>query len=417
MIPRWCILMLVAAAVVVRVEAVHRCWGELRNDPDGYAELAEGLQRSGEFSLRGKAAYRPPLYPVVLALVAPQGTDDWSLTVGILQVVFGLVTIALVYALARRWQLSPAAAAVAALVVTIDPILLRQSTVVMTETLATLLAAVALWACTAADERRNSGRFAAFAGIALGLCVLTRPTFLVWAIFVLLWCLFAIWRKRWTTRWVLCGALGFAVAVVPWAIRNWTVRDLQSPILTTTHGGYTLYRANNPDYYGHVRSTRWGAVWDSTEFDRAWNRELAALSERESDARASKRAYAAMQAEPVSFMVSCAARLERLYGLVPWRIDPHESWRTRWLRYGVGAFYMFELSLVLVGAVTLGRQLLAPPWLWGTLLLLAFTLVHTFYWTDMRMRAPLVPVMAMMAAVGAERVGKRAVESWASRDA
>ena len=43
-----------------------------------------------------------------------------------------------------------------------------------------------------------------------------------------------------------------------------------------------------------------------------------------------------------------------------------------------------------------------PPssWLWGLLLVACLTAVHTFYWTDMRMRAPLMPVVALAAAGG-----------------
>jgi hypothetical protein len=34
------------------------------------------------------------------------------------------------------------------------------------------------------------------------------------------------------------------------------------------------------------------------------------------------------------------------------------------------------------------------------LLCLSFTAVHTFYWTDLRMRAPLMPFVALVAAAG-----------------
>ena len=40
------------------------------------------------------------------------------------------------------------------------------------------------------------------------------------------------------------------------------------------------------------------------------------------------------------------------------------------------------------------------PWVWGMLLVLSFSLVHAFYWTDMRMCAPLMCVVALAAAHG-----------------
>jgi len=35
-------------------------------------------------------------------------------------------------------------------------------------------------------------------------------------------------------------------------------------------------------------------------------------------------------------------------------------------------------------------------------LILSLTAVHAFYWSDMRMRAPLVPAIALLAASGVE---------------
>jgi hypothetical protein len=35
---------------------------------------------------------------------------------------------------------------------------------------------------------------------------------------------------------------------------------------------------------------------------------------------------------------------------------------------------------------------------WGVLLCVAFTGVHAFYWSNLRMRAPLMPFVAVVAA-------------------
>jgi hypothetical protein len=45
--------------------------------------------------------------------------------------------------------------------------------------------------------------------------------------------------------------------------------------------------------------------------------------------------------------------------------------------------------------------------MWGILLALVFTAVHTFYWTNIRMRAPLMPAVAIAAAAGAARIAGR----------
>ena len=48
----------------------------------------------------------------------------------------------------------------------------------------------------------------------------------------------------------------------------------------------------------------------------------------------------------------------------------------------------------------------SPPsaWLWGLLLVGCLMAGHVVYWTDMRMRAPLMPVVAIIAASGLFRL-------------
>src|SRR5262249_51902540 len=49
----------------------------------------------------------------------------------------------------------------------------------------------------------------------------------------------------------LAGLLMAAAAVVsPWAIRNY--RGFGKPIVTTTHGGYTLFLGNNGEFYDYL---------------------------------------------------------------------------------------------------------------------------------------------------------------------
>jgi hypothetical protein len=54
--------------------------------------------------------------------------------------------------------------------------------------------------------------------------------------------------------------------------------------------------------------------------------------------------------------------------------------------------------------VALRDQLMRPPWAWGLLMCLAFTAVHTVYWTDLRMRAPLIPFLGLLAGWGLARM-------------
>jgi hypothetical protein len=113
-----------------------------------------------------------------------------------------------------------------------------------------------------------------------------------------------------------------------------------------------------------------------------------------------REAFANIRAEPGSFLLACAFRVRRLWGILPYRTVDDESTMRRCLRYGVAVWYAGVFVLAAVGVYGLGRRLWRTPWLWGVLLCLSFTAVHTFYWTDLRMRAPLMPLVAIVAAAG-----------------
>lgn len=70
------------------------------------------------------------------------------------------------------------------------------------------------------------------------------------------------------------------------------------------------------------------------------------------------------------------------------------------MRYAVGLWYLLELPLAGLGLAVWIRRRGQAGWLWWFLLALSFTAVHAVYWTDMRMRAPLMPGVAVAAAAG-----------------
>jgi len=116
------------------------------------------------------------------------------------------------------------------------------------------------------------------------------------------------------------------------------------------------------------------------------------------DARAYQEAFQNIREEPAMFAYSCLVRVGRLWAVLPHQLSAAESPSRRAMRYAVAIWYAFELLLAAIGLWILKKQLLAKPWIWGLLLLVSFTGVHALYWTDMRMRAPLTSVIALLAA-------------------
>src|SRR5262249_51654534 len=146
------------------------------------------------------------------------------------------------------------------------PILLNQQSLVMTETLAAVLAILSLW-CLARFTAARSAFNAALAGGAVGLAVLCRPAFLPWLVLVGATMLLIRGKSQtseqrwwhdpgWRAANVAGLLVGAATVISPWAVRNYRV--FGKPVLTTTHGGYTFYLANNRGFYEWLSSDKSG---------------------------------------------------------------------------------------------------------------------------------------------------------------
>lgn len=395
---------LLLLAVAVRAGILAASPQAFVEDPDAYRAVAKNLVEHGCLgSGETPTATRPPLYPLLLAAcIAVDPAARLSLAVA--HLLLGLATAFLTYRLAIRWGLGRWAPAAAALVA-IDPILLAQSTLVMTETLATFLAAASLLAVTACAQEPNAWR-AALAGGLAAAAALCRPTFLPWiglVIGLLPW-FGDQWPRR--IRLFLSAAVAAAVALGPWAARN--AVQFGKPTPATTHGGFTLLLANNPSFYDYLRRRTPGEVWNADLFNRDWaarSQSLTHGNEVAADRLAYRDACQTIRSQPRMFAYACLVRLGNTWGVLPHRIDPADTARGRAARWAVAVFYSAESVLALFGLVALargsiGRDRLLSGWLWGLLLAAIFTAVHTFYWTNMRMRAPLIPVVATVATAG-----------------
>jgi hypothetical protein len=293
---------------------------------------------------------------------------------------------------------------------------------------------LSLW-CLARFDGAPSWFNAGLAGGAMGLAALCRPTFLPWlglvavAMFVVrarnAECRFHNSESFWSgihRRISHAAALAIVAAVVvaPWVIRN--QRELGRPIVTTTHGGYTLWLGNNLSFYDWLRNSKSDLPWD-VERDRtgAHRQEealirIALLINSDPDVRATdlssemagdsferQLAIKAIENDPAGFAHACAYRLRQLWSPLPNKLTADESTSRTLLRYATAAWYGGVYVLAAVGIWRLRWKLLARPWIWGVLLCLTFTAVHTFYWSNLRMRAPLMPFVAIVAAVGLVR--------------
>lgn len=486
-----CLLAWWLIAFGLRLLVVFRYAASLQVDTDLYWGIAENLIAGQGYALPGTqapTAFRPPVYPLLLAGLQFFGGGGQAL--GIVQAVLGATTAVVVGDTARRIGLGWRAQLATAILV-FDPLLLYSTALVMTETLATFLAAVLLWLLVIATDcpaesavgkwplvasGSASGGAAAkcspsrqrmmllAVGGTWGLCCLCRPTFWVpGGIFLLGGLVYyvcgfcrkavgntaearsaqgsagraiegttidpgqgaeksesiaarpatAAWGpvrtqpvRKWPGGWqpVFWSLLGLSLVVAPWGIRNALV--FHTPLLTTTHGGYTLYLGHNPVYYAEVVEQPWGTQWghDSligwqADLERRMGRELdRPQDERARDEWMYRQARREIAASPVMAFRSGLTLVGRLWNIVPLV----GSGRPTAVRVAIGVGYGV-LWLLLGWSIVQGirRPGSIPPVLWGGFcLLVGFTAVHFWYWSDLRMRAPLMPAIALLAAWG-----------------
>jgi hypothetical protein len=104
------------------------------------------------------------------------------------------------------------------------------------------------------------------------------------------------------------------------------------------------------------------------------------------------------------FLYASLVRVGYLWSPFAHRLDAEESTRVRWSRWMIAVWYLGVFVLAAVGLGRLGSAVVRVPWVWGGFLVLALTLVHAVYWTNMRMRAPLMPIVDLAAAAAVCRI-------------
>lgn len=395
-------------AVVVRLVFGLSRLQDIPTDPDHYIQLGNSLITGQGFVYDGRpTAYRPPLYPIVISpLIAIFGEGrTFHATLVVLQAILGGATTWLAMRTAShvsdllsdqksdsqesrlKWS---SAWWITGLLTAFDPVLVSQSPLVMTETLAAFLLTGAIHAIM--HDRLRS------AGLWFGAAALCRPSLLACMILTA----FVRWiptdRSPLKHRFADSFRIAFicGILLLPWVLRN--MARFGEPVLTTTHGGYTLALANNAVYYEDVVFGPPGAVWTGPR-QQAWmdsiGTDTVGLPEPEADRRMKAKAFDFIRNHPREFAIACIHKQLRFWAIAPSSQVFGSRVRTICAIWTVPFWFFALLALRL-----------RSSWTWPTLAILAvvtsLAMVHLVYWTDIRMRAPIVPTLAILAGIGAE---------------
>ena len=228
---RLLLVLLLALSALVQATVVSRTQVNmpLRVDALDYFSYAVNLRQHGVYSMQREwmvdpsikpvpDAVRVPGYPLLLALLQPRPAWDWLQMLGYLQSVLSVASVALVYLLGKRF-LPASWALFAAALTAFCPSLVVMATYVLTETLFTFLMLAALLASAVAAGRPTRWPPALAAGLLWAASALVRPTTLLLPALLLLLVLLlprlAAWRRS-----AAIGLLAFALAMLPWTLRN-----------------------------------------------------------------------------------------------------------------------------------------------------------------------------------------------------
>jgi hypothetical protein len=254
----------------------------------------------------------------------------------------------------------------------------------MTESLAAALVAVMMWCTTIRGIRGGIGL-----GVVSGLAILCRPSL---AVGVVLTGAGVLWQRRWVEAVALGGAL--LLTISPWVVRNLVC--FGEPIWATTHGGYTLALANNDAYYDAVVDGPPWAVWGGPG-QRRWFEEITdatrELGEPGADRRLRDWALETISRRPSTFLKSVWQRLGHFWSLWPSGAVYGSALRVACL------LWTLPFWLLVIAGVVQPASWRMPRWA-ATCQVVGLCVVHSVYWTDMRMRAPIVPALAILAASG-----------------
>ena len=195
-------------------------------------------------------AYRPPLYPLMLAGIygvtghAPFAARMW-------QALLGAATCGLLYGIGRRIG-GETAGVIAAGMGAVYPLFVFFSGVLMAETLLVFLTTAVLLVSLRFEATPSFGN-AVTLGILSGLSVLCKPVALAW-IPLLLWGWWRrsalVYRRRMARAAAVAGAMG--LTLLPWAVRNAVSSGYFVPV--SSNLGMNLMIGNEPEATGVYRN-------------------------------------------------------------------------------------------------------------------------------------------------------------------
>ncbi len=392
---RSCLGVLVLALVLRLLHAWQMASSPLYDEPavDGMTYVAHARElAAGDWLGRDRPVFwQPPLYPYVLGLVKLAFPDSFYHAVRWMQALWGALACALTCVLGAR-LFSPRVGLAAGLAAALCGPLIYFDGEILPASLATVLGLSGLLLLLGALRRGAPASFIP-AGLVYGLAALAVPTVLGFCLLAAAW---IAWKGP-----SLLGAglflLGIAAAVLPVTLRNYAIGG--EPVLISYNSGVNFHIGNSADHERLVR-IRPGWEWDDLV---AGPVEAGIELRSERSAWFWKQAMEYMRDEPLDYLALQARKGLRLLngheegrnqGIYYWRHHSGVLAATLWKRVVAFPFGVVAPLAVLGLVLAVHRRGLDP----AALFVLAYAAAVVAFFPTSRYRAPMLPVLLVLAA-------------------
>lgn len=345
-------------------------------------------------------SYCEPLYPVFCIFVYLLTGHDVFVLV-ILQAVFSALIAVVIFFCAKK-LFGRKAAFIAGILAAFHPGLIAYTTKLHPLTFDALFIGLALLATFNLAEnfcRRNL----IIAGLVNGMCVLTRPTILIFMPFALF---FILRKKKIEFRRGLIYAIVFFVSAAavfsPWTIRNYLVQ--KKFVLTRSGMPFVFWLGNNPNFSGSALDNQGGAIFDLAPEE--FKEKVSKLDEMAQNKEFLNSAFDYIMKHPFKFLERTAIKFFYF-----WWFSPQAGLlypKIYFILYKI--FYLLAFSLGLLGVFTclFGRQVSYKENLFnmkiGILLiivmLLTISISQSLFYIETRHRWAVEPIFLIFTAKG-----------------
>ncbi|HUV36830.1 MAG TPA: glycosyltransferase family 39 protein, partial [Patescibacteria group bacterium] len=395
-------------------------------DAENYDTIARAIAFGGE--INEKLFWQGPLYPLFLAMVYKIGGGS-IIAAKVAQIVLGALTCVLVLFIGARIFDRKAGVIAAAITALCGPLIFFEQELLATGWAAFWSAAL-IFLILETDRRRSIGSYLTL-GICAGLGTITRATFLPFIIAAAIWLLVRINRRGRKTGgitarggdhthgssstatrggdrkhgWAAVAArggilaLGFLVVAIPIAILCHTETGQFS--FLPQSGPINLYIGNNPDT-DKTLMIRPGAEWRDLTRLPTVHGSTGGASDR---AFFMNRFWGYVKSSPGGYIAGLLGKTVQFLGSreLPRNVDIYIYRRysrllsaLAWKARGFGFPFGLILPFTLIGLYTYRRRIPLPLFLYAVL----YPAAIIFVFVSARYRTPIVPVLAVPAAMG-----------------